>query len=76
MGFLPSLFETGNTLGAHPGHVPCLVRQLRQLNDAADPGFKTYIEVATLKTKGHVEQKIAAEAKAWIIDNREFIMQI
>ena len=40
------------------------------------PGFKASIEVATLKTRGHVEPKIAAEAKAWIIDNREFIMRI
>ena len=53
-------------LGDHPpAHVHLL-----------GPGFKASIEVATLKTKGHVEPKIMAEAKAWIVGNREFIMRI
>ncbi len=40
------------------------------------PGFKMSIEVVTLKTKGRAEPKIVSEAKAWIVDNREFILRI
>ena len=53
-------------LGDHPpAHVHLL-----------GPGFKVSIEVATLKTKGRAESKAVAEAKAWIVANREFIMQV
>lgn len=38
-------------------------------------GFKVSIEVATLKTRGHADARLVAEAKAWIIAEREFIMQ-
>lgn len=39
------------------------------------PGFKASIEVASLKTRGYADQKIMADAKAWIVANREFIMR-
>lgn len=53
-------------LGDHPpAHVHLL-----------GPGFKVSIEVATLKTKGHADAKILAEACAWIVDNRETIMRV
>ena len=52
-------------LGDHPpAHVHLL-----------GPGFKVYIEVASLKTKGHADSKLIAEAKAWIVANRDLIMQ-
>jgi hypothetical protein len=34
------------------------------------------IEVATLETKGRADVKMVAEAKAWIVENREHIMQV
>jgi len=40
------------------------------------PGFKVLIEVATLKTKGRGDQRVIAEAKAWVADNSELIMRI
>ena len=40
------------------------------------PGFKMSIEVATLITKGRADAKTVAEAKAWIVENRKFIMQV
>ena len=40
------------------------------------PGFKVSIEVATLKTKGRADVKMVTEAKSWIVDNREYIMQV
>ncbi|MDP2831903.1 MAG: DUF4160 domain-containing protein [Pseudomonadota bacterium] len=40
------------------------------------PGFKVSIEVATLKTRGRAEPKMEAEAKAWIVENREVVMRI
>lgn len=40
------------------------------------PGFKASIDVDTLKTRGHAEPKIMAEAKTWIVANRELIMRI
>lgn len=40
------------------------------------PGFKVLIEVATLTTKGRADAKTVAEAKAWIVENREYIMQV
>ena len=39
-------------------------------------GFKVLIEVATLKTKGRADAKTVAEALAWIIENRNYIMQV
>lgn len=39
------------------------------------PGFKVSIEVATLKTKGRAEPSAVAEAKVWIVSNRESIMR-
>lgn len=53
-------------LGDHPpAHVHLL-----------GPGFKASIEVATLKTRGQADVRLVAEAKAWIENNREFIMTI
>jgi hypothetical protein len=40
------------------------------------PGFKMSIDVATLKTKGSADAKTVAEAKSWIVENREYIMQV
>lgn len=40
------------------------------------PGFKMSIEVATLITRGRADEKAVAEAKAWIVENREYIMQV
>lgn len=40
------------------------------------PGFKVSIEVATLETKGRADAKTVAEAKAWIVENREYIMRV
>ena len=34
------------------------------------------IEVATLETKGRADAKTVAEAKAWIVENREYIMRV
>jgi len=53
-------------LGDHPpAHVHLL-----------GPGFKVSIDVATLKTKGGADTKCVAEAKAWIVANRAFIMHV
>lgn len=38
------------------------------------PGFKVSIEVATLETKGRADVKMVAEAKSWIVKNREYII--
>jgi len=40
------------------------------------PGFKVFIEVATLKTKGRADAKTVAEACAWIVENRDDIMRM
>lgn len=40
------------------------------------PGFKVSIEVATLGVKGRADAKTVAEAKAWIVENREYVMQV
>lgn len=40
------------------------------------PGFKASIEVATLKTRGSADAKIIAEAKAWIVENRDYLMRV
>ena len=40
------------------------------------PGFKVYIEVATLKIKGKADEKTVAEACRWIIENRDHIMRV
>jgi len=41
-----------------------------------EPGFKVFIEVATLKTKGRADAKTIAEACAWIVEHRDYIMRV